>query len=72
MLGAHEVLGRFLIAARLLAPDSEEPPPAARAILASACQCGDWEHLLEALAESRRTVAAAWVSTFGEELETIP
>ncbi len=72
MLKAHEVLGRLLIAARLLAPDSEEPPPAARAILASACQCGDWEDLLEALAESRRTVAAAWTATFGEQLEIDP
>ena len=70
MLAAHSTLGRFLIAARLLAPDSEEPPPSARAILASACQCGDWQHLLLALAESRRTVAAAWASTFGEALET--
>jgi [glutamine synthetase] adenylyltransferase / [glutamine synthetase]-adenylyl-L-tyrosine phosphorylase len=70
MLAAHDVLGRFLIAARLLAPDSEEPPPAAREVLASACRCGDWQGLLQALAESRRTVAAAWKATFGEDLET--
>jgi [glutamine synthetase] adenylyltransferase / [glutamine synthetase]-adenylyl-L-tyrosine phosphorylase len=72
ILAAHRTLGRFLIAARLLAPDSEEPPPAAREVLASACQCGDWQSLLEKLAESRRTVAAAWAATFGEQLEIAP
>jgi [glutamine synthetase] adenylyltransferase / [glutamine synthetase]-adenylyl-L-tyrosine phosphorylase len=72
MLAAHEVLGRFLIAARLLAPDSAEPPPAARSILASACRCGDWKDLLDKLVESRRAVAAAWQATFGESLEIEP
>jgi [glutamine synthetase] adenylyltransferase / [glutamine synthetase]-adenylyl-L-tyrosine phosphorylase len=69
MLDAHGVLGRFLIAARLLAPDAEEPPLAARAVLASACQCRDWEELKSRLAESRKVVAAAWQATFGEQLE---
>lgn len=66
---AHAILGRFLIAARLLAPDAEEPPRAAREVLARACGCGDWESLLGALAEARRNVAAAWQATFGEALE---
>ena len=66
---AHAVLGRFLIAARLLLPEGEEPPTSARAVLASACECADWECLTEKLAESRRTVAAAWSATFGEPLE---
>lgn len=67
---AHAILGRFLIAARLLAPDAEEPPPAAREVLARACGCGNWEALLSALALSRRAVAAQWLATFGEKLET--
>jgi glutamate-ammonia-ligase adenylyltransferase len=66
---AHAVLGRFLIAARLLTPDCEEPPAAARAVLARACQCGDWDELNEALGESRRAVAACWGQVFGEHLE---
>ncbi len=66
---AHGMLGRFLIAARLLAPDAQEPPPAARAVLAKACQCGDWDALTSALAESRAAVARAWAATFGETLE---
>lgn len=67
---AHGMLGRFLIAARLLAPDAELPPAAARAVLAKACQCGDWDSLLAALGESRAAVARAWATTFGEALET--
>lgn len=70
ILAAHETLSRFLIAARLLAPDSDEPPPAARNVLAGACGCDDWKSLLQALAESRSNVAKAWHATFGEALET--
>lgn len=66
---AHGVLGRFLIAARLLAPDAETPPPAARAVLAKACGCDDWNAVLAALTEARRVVAASWQATFGETLE---
>ncbi|MFN5781878.1 MAG: glutamine-synthetase adenylyltransferase, partial [Novosphingobium sp.] len=66
---AHRTLARFLIASRLLAPDGTEPDPGARAVLASACECGDWPCLTEKLTESRRTLAAAWTATFGEPLE---
>lgn len=66
---AHRTLARFLIASRLLAPDGTEPDPGARAVLASACECADWQTLTETLAESRRTLAAAWAATFGETLE---
>ncbi len=69
MLAAHATLGQFLIAARLLAPDAELPPPAARAVLAKACQCRDWDHLLAALGESRAAVARAWAAKFDETLE---
>ncbi|MDE2435732.1 MAG: bifunctional [glutamine synthetase] adenylyltransferase/[glutamine synthetase]-adenylyl-L-tyrosine phosphorylase [Sphingomonadales bacterium] len=66
---AHAMLTRFLIAARLLAPDGDEPPPAARAVLAKACQCGDWGNLIEAIDHARQTVAACWEQTFEEKLE---
>ena len=69
IVAAHAAMSRFLIASRLLAPDAEAPPPAARTVLASACQCGDWQAVLALLAESRRTVAAAWQAVFDEELE---
>ncbi len=70
MPAAHTLLTRFLISARLLAPDAVEPPPAARAVLAKACQCRDWDSVLQALARSRAAVAACWQVTFGEPLET--
>ncbi|MFM5917039.1 MAG: bifunctional [glutamine synthetase] adenylyltransferase/[glutamine synthetase]-adenylyl-L-tyrosine phosphorylase [Novosphingobium sp.] len=63
-------LSRFLVAARLLAPGSDDPPPAAREALALACGYGDWDALMTGLGEARRTVAAAWLDTFGERLET--
>ncbi|MBS0481647.1 MAG: bifunctional [glutamine synthetase] adenylyltransferase/[glutamine synthetase]-adenylyl-L-tyrosine phosphorylase [Proteobacteria bacterium] len=66
---AHAMLARFLIAARLLAPDGQEPLPAARAVLAKACQCGDWNGLTDALDQARAAVAACWAQTFGETLE---
>ena len=69
ILEAHRALARFLIASRLLAPDGTEPDPGAKAVLASACESGDWRSLTEKLAESRRVLAAAWTATFGEELE---
>jgi glutamate-ammonia-ligase adenylyltransferase len=66
---AHAMLARFLIAARLLAPDAQEPSPAARGVLAKACQCGDWDAALAALADARAVVAACWAETFDENLE---
>ena len=66
---AHSVLTRCLIASRLLAPDAKVPPLAAQLVLAQACQCGDWEELLAQLHAARGAVAAAWLATFGEQLE---
>ncbi len=64
--GAFAFLARLLVAARLLAPDGEEPPPAARAVLAGACGCDDWAGTMAGLDGARRTVAAAWQAVFGE------
>ncbi len=66
---AQAVLTRFLVAARLLAPDSQVPPIAARQALARSCACGDWDVLLASLAAARAVVGAAWADAFGEELE---
>ena len=69
LTGAHVLLSRFLVAARLLAPDAQEPPLAARNVLARVCECGDWEELLAGLTAARRVVAAAWQHTFDETLD---
>ncbi|HMP57686.1 MAG TPA: glutamine-synthetase adenylyltransferase, partial [Novosphingobium sp.] len=70
LITAHDTLARALVAARLLAPDSQEPPQAAKAVLARACGADDWHGLLASLAQARATVASAWTSAFGEKLET--
>ncbi|MGE3689782.1 MAG: bifunctional [glutamine synthetase] adenylyltransferase/[glutamine synthetase]-adenylyl-L-tyrosine phosphorylase [Novosphingobium sp.] len=66
---AYDAMARLLVAARLIAPDMQAPPPAGRAALAKACQCGDWEQLLSRLDQARAQVAAAWLGLFGETLE---
>ncbi len=66
---AHDAMTRLLVAARLLAPDSQVPPPGPRAALASACQCGDWQCVIDDFAQARGIVAQAWADTFGEPLE---
>ncbi len=66
---AHDSLTRLLVAARLLAPDSQVPPPGPRAALASACGCGDWECVIADFAEARAAVAAVWAEVFAQDLE---
>jgi len=66
---ARALLGRLLVAVRLLAPDSAHPPEAAQAALAKASQQPDYAALLQALAEARHGVAAMWAELFGENLE---
>lgn len=68
---AAAMLTRFLVAARLLAPDSLVPPPAAQEALARACACSDWDVMVADLYGARLTVAAAWRDAFGEELEIV-
>ena len=68
---AHDTLARALVAARLLAPDGQRPPPSAQAVLAKACGCGDWQGFLSQLAGARAQVAGAWSALFDEALETI-
>jgi glutamate-ammonia-ligase adenylyltransferase len=66
---AYLLLARLLVAARLFAPDGAEPPSAAQAALAHACEQPDYPALLRALAEARQGVAKFWAELFGEKLE---
>ena len=69
-VAAHQsLLGRLLLAARLLAPDGRPPHETAQAALAKACRQADYAAHLQALAEARHGVAAAWAEVFGEDLE---
>ena len=67
----HLMLTRVLVAARLLAPDSEMPPPTAAQALASACGCTDYPALLASIAEARHGIAAQWQAVFGQKLEIL-
>jgi glutamate-ammonia-ligase adenylyltransferase len=58
-----------LVAARLLAPDSDRPSPPAAQALASACGCTDYKALLQAIAQARQAIATQWHAVFGEKLE---
>jgi glutamate-ammonia-ligase adenylyltransferase len=69
LTAAHDALARLLVAARMLAPDAQEPAPAAQAVLAKACGCADWNALLAGFAAARAQVAAAWQALLGEKLE---
>ena len=71
LIEAHDRMTRFLIAARLLAPDSQIPLPAAREALAKACRYGEWDKVLSKLDAARSQVALAWQTAFGEKLEVL-
>lgn len=66
---AYDLLTDMLVAGRLLAPDSKEPPPAAAKALAQACQCDSYAQLMPRLADARKVVARSWEQTFDESLE---
>ncbi|WP_298811935.1 bifunctional [glutamate--ammonia ligase]-adenylyl-L-tyrosine phosphorylase/[glutamate--ammonia-ligase] adenylyltransferase [uncultured Sphingomonas sp.] len=59
--GAHDLLTRLLVTARLVAPDAAEPPAAAsRALIAEAVQLADWDAVLASFNAVREEVARFW------------
>jgi glutamate-ammonia-ligase adenylyltransferase len=58
--GAHSLLVRMLITLRLVSPDSAEPPPASRGLVARACGTEGWEELLAAHDDARQKVSRLW------------
>lgn len=66
---AYDLLTRFLVAARLLAPDSQLPLPGACEALAKSCGYGDWDAIQSGLLEARGQIARSWHDAFGETLE---
>jgi glutamate-ammonia-ligase adenylyltransferase len=57
---AHRLLTRLLVTFRLVSPRSAEPPPASRALVASACGLPDWDALLAAHDQARQSIANSW------------
>ena len=65
----HARLTRFLVSARLLAPDAEIPGSVAGAALAAACRESDQASLLRSLLEARQGIADSWADLFDQKLE---
>jgi glutamate-ammonia-ligase adenylyltransferase len=57
---ALRLLTRMLVTLRLVSPNSAEPPPASRPLVARACGLPDWEALLAAHGAARQRVAEFW------------
>ena len=70
MAEAERMMTRLLVAGRLLAPDLDQPTPAAGRALARACRCESLDEVLRRLEEARQCVAATWHEVFEEKLET--
>ena len=69
LIGAYDLMTRFLVAGRLLAPDGEEPPQAAATALARSCKAETFDDLLRHLTEARHEVAHSWEAILGRTLE---
>jgi glutamate-ammonia-ligase adenylyltransferase len=65
---ALRLLTRMLVTLRLVSPNSAEPPPASRPLVARACGLADWDALLAAHGAARQRVAELWrrVASAGE------
>jgi glutamate-ammonia-ligase adenylyltransferase len=57
---AYHLLTAMLVALRLVAPDSAEPPEASRALVARACGLDSWQELLAAHERARHSIRALW------------
>ncbi len=66
LAGAHDLLTRFLVTMRLVAPQMEEPAPATQPLVARACGAENWESLLAQLTAARQSIAHEWQTVEGE------
>jgi glutamate-ammonia-ligase adenylyltransferase len=57
---AVDLLTRLLVTLRLVAPDSNRPPPASQPLVARACARADWADLEAAYAAARARVGGEW------------
>ena len=60
MAAAHAFLTRLLVTIRLVAPDTAEPAPATRALIARAMGLADWPAVVAAFAATRQEVVSMW------------
>ena len=57
---AARLLTKMLVILRLVSPNSVEPPPASRGLVARACGLADWQALLAAHDEARQRISELW------------
>lgn len=60
LLGAHDLITRFLLVSRLVSPKSTEPPEATRPLVARACAVDHWDALLALYAQARQDIGEQW------------
>jgi glutamate-ammonia-ligase adenylyltransferase len=60
IVAAHRLLTRMLVTLRLVCPESGDPPPASRLVVARACRHEDWDALVAAHDAARAEVVALW------------
>jgi len=58
----YRLLTRMLVTFRLISPQSAEPPPPSRALVAQACGLADWDALLEAHGQARHRISQSWTA----------
>ena len=62
---AYRFLTRMLVLLRLVAPDSEPPSPATRALIVRVLGASDWDTLVAQFDATRQEVAACWAAVSG-------
>jgi glutamate-ammonia-ligase adenylyltransferase len=62
LVPAHDLLTRYLVVSRLVAPGATEPADASKPLVARACGCESWEELLESYDAARQCVRGQWLA----------
>jgi glutamate-ammonia-ligase adenylyltransferase len=65
MAEAYRLLTRMLVLLRLVAPESQPPSPATRALIVRALDAGDWDALVARFDATRQEVADTWAKVSG-------
>lgn len=57
---AHDLLTRYLVVSRLVAPGADAPAAETQALVARVCGARDWPDLLARIADARHRIGGAW------------
>lgn len=59
---AHDLLTRYLVVSRLVAPGADAPAPEAQALVARVCGADNWSDMLVRIADARHSIGTAWAA----------